>query len=237
MAGGITWTLSHSERSSSGLSPLSGSYTQVGSAEQDVNVNLAANTNTQMIAASFNAAGTNSGDLLACILLATQNCTLQTNNNGTPGVQSISTSGTNAGSLVLGYKGQITNSIAYNANAATIQSALVALSTIGANGVAVTSGPWNGNGATAIVTFNTALTALGTIPLITSNISGLTGSGPAITIANNGTTPQDVIPLSANIPLMWDTESGLAVPFSGAVTAFYVTCVNALTFKANIVTY
>lgn len=50
-----------------------------------------------------------------------------------------------SGTFTLGYAGQLTAPIAYNANAATVQSALESLSTIGAGNVTVTGDPgrWN----------------------------------------------------------------------------------------------
>jgi hypothetical protein len=61
-------------------------------------------------------------------------------NSGNFSVYLTATSGT----FTLGYAGQLTSAIAYNANAATVQSALEGLSTIGAGNVTVTgnAGAW-----------------------------------------------------------------------------------------------
>ena len=40
---------------------------------------------------------------------------------------------------------------------------------------------------------------------------------------NDGTTPDDTITLSANVPLLWTSTGYLANPFSADVTALYVT--------------
>jgi hypothetical protein len=45
------------------------------------------------------------------------------------------------GTFTLTYNGQTTSAIAYDANAATVQAALAALSNIGVGNVAVTGGP------------------------------------------------------------------------------------------------
>jgi hypothetical protein len=72
---------------------------------------------------------------------------------------------------------------------------------------------------------------------MTSNISGLTGGTPAVAIANASGTPQDVIVLAPNIPLVWDSESGLAAPFLGSVSSVYVTNVNACRLQMRPLTY
>lgn len=51
-------------------------------------------------------------------------------------------------------------------------------------------------------------------------------SDQAITVeTNNGTTPDDTFTLAANVPIVWDVNSGAANPFASAVdvTALYVT--------------
>jgi hypothetical protein len=65
-------------------------------------------------------------------------------NPGTPEIQLISAAGTEAiraGTYTLTYSGQTTGSLVYNANAATIQAALIALSNIGPTEVVVSGGP------------------------------------------------------------------------------------------------
>lgn len=234
MAGNINYTINPSIYAS-GASPLSASYLQVGSITQQINETLAAGGSVVPQANSFGAPGNSSGDLLAIFLLASQPITIQTNGSGTVGIQNITLSGSpTGGTLVLGFQGQITAPIAYNASAATIQTALRALSTIGGTNVTCTGGPLGS--AAVVCTFSGTLVNQ-TVPLITSNIAGLTGGTPAITIVNASGTPQDVIQLEANIPLAWDTECGLACPFLGAVTEMYITNALACTLKGIILTY
>jgi hypothetical protein len=234
MAGQINYQITNSAYPT-GSSPLSASYLQLGSSCQSINVALAAAGVVVPQANSFGAPGSLSGDLVAVFLVASQPLTIQTNGAGTIGVQTITTSGgATGGTLVLGFNGQITSNIAYNASAATIQTALRALSTIGGTNVTCSGGPLGSAAVTC--TFSGSLINQ-TVPLLTSNISGLTGGSPAIAIANASGTPQDVIQLAANIPVDWDTLCGLTCPFLGAVTEFYITNTNACTLKGSILTF
>lgn len=81
------------------------------------------------------------------------------------------------GTFTLTYAGQTTSAIAYNANAATIQAALEALSTIGAGNVNVTgSGPFTVEFINDLADEN--------IAAMTADGSSLTGgSSPAVAIA------------------------------------------------------
>lgn len=235
MAGNITYTLGRSTYSSSGSSPLSGTYITIGSVEQIVDENLPASSALVVTAGSFGVAGNSSGDLLAVELVCSQNCTIQTNAAGTIGVQTITIGGSpTGGTFALGFNGQITAPIAWNAAASAVQTALRALSTIGGTNVTCTGGALPGTAVTC--TFSGALLNV-TVPLLTANIAGLTGGSPTITIANASAVPQDVIELSANIPLAWDTECGLPCPFLGAVTELLVSCTNACRLQGRILTY
>lgn len=235
MAGNITYTLGKSSYSSSGSNPLSGSYITLGSAEQVLDENLAAATSLQSLSISFSAAGNSAGDLLSVEILCSQNATIQTNGNGTIGVQTITIGGTpTGGTFTLAYQGQVTAPIAYNAAASAVQSALRALSTIGGANVTCTGGALPGAAVTC--TFSGSLVNE-TVPLIAANIAGLTGGSPTITIANASGTPTDVIQLTANIPLAWDTQCGLTCPFLGAVSSMYVSCTNACRIQGRILTY
>ncbi len=233
MAGQITLTLSRGIGGTG--TPLSAQYPQVGSVTQFLNTNVAASSSVFALGLSWFAPGAASGDLVSCYLLASQPCTLQTNGVGTIGVQTLTMTGTpTGGTFVLGYKGAITSNLAYNISAATLQTALNALSTIGASGVICTGGPFPGTAIT--VSFASAL-QVATVPLFTYNIAGLTGGSPALAVANASGTPQDVIQLGAMIPLDWDISAGTTCPFLGSVTNVYVTNTNALNFKAGVLTY
>ena len=221
MGSNIKYTVNHGFTSSGASSPLSASYIAVGGVDTAIDQIFSAAGSLQAVAAAWLAPGTSAGDLVAVELIATQNLTIQTNGNGTIGVQTVTITGTpTGGTFALGFQGQITAPIAFNAAASAVQTALRALSTIGGTNVTCSGGPLPGSAVTC--TFSGSIVNQ-TVPLMTSNIAGLTGGAPAIAIANSGSTPQDVIQLAAGIPLIWDSSQAFACPFLGAVTAFYVT--------------
>lgn len=103
---------------------------------------------------------------------------------GTAEVQTVSITGTpTGGTFTLTYAGQTTAAIAYNANAAAVEAALVALSNVDTGDVSVGGGP--GPGTPWTVTF--AL-SLGNPAQMTANGAGLTG-GTTPAAAVTTTTP------------------------------------------------
>jgi hypothetical protein len=167
-------------------------------------------------------------------MVASQTMTIQTNGNGTVGIQTLTITGTpTGGTFALAWQGQITAPIAYNASAANVQTALRALSGISTN-VTCTGGPLPGSAVT--ITFSGVLITA-TVPLLTFNIGGLTGGSPAMTIVNAANVPQDVIQLAAGIPFHWDSQGGIAYPLVGAVSAMYITNVNAGRLQIDYATY
>lgn len=98
---------------------------------------------------------------------------------GTKEVQTLTKAGTvSGGTFTLSFGGQTTSAIPWNANAAAVQAALVALSTIGTAGVTVTGGDFSG--ATPFtVTFNLN----GDQALLVAGTASLTGAGAGITVA------------------------------------------------------
>lgn len=102
---------------------------------------------------------------------------------GTSEVQSVTVNGSpTGGTFVLVYGDVATTDIAYNATAATVQSALQALSTIGSGNVTVTGSA----GGPYTVTFAGALANQNVAQLnVTSNLTG--GTSPSVTVAT--TTP------------------------------------------------
>lgn len=102
---------------------------------------------------------------------------------GSNDVQTISATGTpTAGNFTLTVNGETTANIAYNAAATAVQSALVALSSVGAGNVACTGGPLPG--APVVVTFQGTL-AKTVEPTMTLTPSGVTPG--SISVAH--TTP------------------------------------------------
>lgn len=106
--------------------------------------------------------------------------------------QSVTIGGSpTGGTFTLTFGGQTTSAIAYNASASTVQTALQALSTIGAGNATVTGaagGPWT-------VTFTGTL-GNAAQTLMTASGASLTPSG-SVTVANvtTGSTPPTVTPV------------------------------------------
>jgi hypothetical protein len=102
--------------------------------------------------------------------------------SGVNEVQTLSISGTpTGGTFTLTFDGQTTATIAYNANAAAVQAALIALSNVGASDVVCTGGALPGT--PVVITFGGAL-AHTDVALITAASGGLTGgSTPTASVA------------------------------------------------------
>jgi len=98
---------------------------------------------------------------------------------GTNEVQTVTISGVpTGGTFTLNYDGQVSAAIAYNASAATVQAALIALSNLAPGDVTVTGtagGPWT-------VTFGGGRAGIN-VPTITAVSTGLTPAGATATIA------------------------------------------------------
>jgi hypothetical protein len=149
---------------------------------------------------------------------------------GTNAVQTLSITGTpTGGTFTLSFAGETTAAIAYNATAAAVATALVALGVVGASGFAGSGGDLPGTPA--------VLTAGGNlghklIPVITVDGSGLTGgSSPAASIANTtpgvtatarGALPGALLIDTTNKTLNQNTGTALA-PVWSVVTSAAVT--------------
>lgn len=98
-------------------------------------------------------------------------------------VQTITTTGSpTGGTFTVTEEGQTTTAIAYNATAATVQTALQALSTIGAGNVTVTGSA----GGPYTVTFTGVLAGIG-VTLMTSSGAALTGGTSPATATTRAT--------------------------------------------------
>lgn len=119
---------------------------------------------------------------------------------GTNEVQTVGVGAASAGTFTLSFGGQVTSGIAYNATAAAVQTALEALSTIGAGNVTVT-----GTAPTWVVTFVGTLGGQN-VALLVINGTGLTGGTPTVTettpgvpLANGDVEPVPVSPLHGSL--------------------------------------
>ena len=86
----------------------------------------------------------------------------------------------NSGTYTLTYEGQTTAAIAYNASPATIQAALLALSTVNAGDITVGGGAQGLRDGAVTFTFSTNL---GDVSMISANGSGLGPGSSAVTVA------------------------------------------------------
>ncbi len=102
--------------------------------------------------------------------------------DATSEVQTVTITGTpTGGTFTLTFSGATTSTIAYNATAATVQTALNGLSNIDPGDVAVTGGP--GPGTPWVVTFGGAYAGVD-VPTMTGSAVGLTGgTTPAVNVA------------------------------------------------------
>lgn len=98
-----------------------------------------------------------------------------------PAVVLAVTSGSLGGTYTLTFNSQTTSALAFNASAATVQAALVALSSVGANNAVVSGTTPGTSGGTLQVMFTGALA--GTALPLTGSGASLTGTGAALTIS------------------------------------------------------
>lgn len=127
--------------------------------------------------------------------------------------QTVTVTGTpTGGTFTLTFKNQTTAPIAFNATAANVVTALVALTKIGAGGVTATGGPLPG---TAVVLTFALANGGRDQPLITADASGLTGgSSPAVavteTVAGSKTRHRFTPPALGAAPIYssWYTRVG-----------------------------
>jgi hypothetical protein len=98
-------------------------------------------------------------------------------------IQSLVATGASSGTFTLSFRGATTGTIAFNAAASAVQTALRALSTIGATGVTCTGGPLP---TTPVVITFAAPNAAANVPLITADNTLLVGGTAVITQTTAG---------------------------------------------------
>jgi hypothetical protein len=139
-----------------------------------------------------------------------------------------------AGNYKLTFESQTTANIAFNATAATVQSALESLSTIGAGNVTVSGGPGDGGGTTPYtITFTNALAGRA-ISEITSNTTGLTAGLTRVeemdaTGAHFDTHGTDLTATSANGLAAASPSSGGAIFLSSISGGHFLYVLNEAT--------
>lgn len=151
--------------------------------------------------------------------------------NGTNEVQTVTITGSpTGGTFTLTYSGQTTGTIAYNASASTVQTALEALSNIGVGDVAVTGSA----GGPYTVAFKGDL-GLQNVSAMTASGAGLTGgSSPSVSIATAtaGVAPDDTWECAASDPHQWRIDGLFANPMTTDVVNVHIT--NAGTASARV---
>lgn len=228
----ITQTTTYATTNTAGGASISGSVVDVGATVLSIDQNFGASVVNQSLALAVTIA-----NLQNLYLIADKGCTIRTNGTAVNEVQSVAITGTpTGGTFALGFKGQITAPIAYNAAASAVQTALQALAAIGAGGVTCSGGPLPGSAVAC--TFAGPLAATN-VPLITASGGGLTG-GTSPAVATSVTTPgapADVIVLQPGIPLAWSLSgSYFACPFSADVAVLYISTTAATRLQGRILT-
>ncbi len=171
-------------------------------------------------------------------LQASTTCTLTTNNTNTADVQTFTVTGTpSGGSIPIAWNSNgtvVATSVAYNSNAATLQTALQLLT--GAGNTTCSGGPFPGSAINA--TFAGSLNTGKQPVFVVSNAAFTGGSSPNVTVTHAVTgAPTDTINLVAGIPRIWGASQGYgSSPFSGNVNAAFLTCNSSTLLNIGIVT-
>jgi hypothetical protein len=226
-----THKLTFQVQSTGGGQSLSGVQSEVGTTEIILDQYFAASSVNAALAASFTVAS-----IQDVYLYSDKGLTLRTNGPGTSEVQTISITGTpTGGSFPIAFGGAVT-SVAYNASAANIQTALQTLSTIGSGNVTCTGGPLPGT--PVVCTFAGTLANTNVAALTVSSVALTGGSSPTVSVAiTTPGKPSDVITLKPGTPLVWSKSAGYtACPFTVDVTGFYISTTAAARIQGKILT-
>lgn len=184
----------------SGTNVLSGGYSSTAPVRLAFSGTIP-NASDQTFTGSLTAA-----NLESIFMQATQDMTVRV--NAVNEVQTITITGSpTGGTFTISLGGFTTAAIAWNATAAAVQSALEALTSIGAGNVVVTGGPLPATLLT--VTFRKGLAATN-VAQLTSASSLTGGSSPAIVHATTtaGVAAAQTFNLKAIAPLPWDQDLG-----------------------------
>ena len=137
-------------------------------------------------------------------------------------VQTLSVTGTpNAGTFTLSFGGQTTAAIPFNATAAQVQAALVALSSIGANDLVCTGGPLPGAPVTMTFAGSMAPGPQAPITVGANALGGGTTPAPAIANTTPGLAAADVqtvalngSPSAGSFTLSFGGQTTAAIPYN-----------------------
>ncbi|WP_432124067.1 phage tail protein [Streptomyces sp. C10-9-1] len=154
-------------------------------------------------------------------LLATEQVVVSTDpprvTKYTAEVQTVDLGAATAGTITLTFDGQTTSSIAYDADAATVQAALEALANVAPGDVTVTGGPLPGT-----ITLSFAGQYLGIdVPEVTVTPTGLTGGTVTVDTTTEGATVNWVGALNWPGAVLWGLDPGdnpVSFQLDGAAT-------------------
>lgn len=189
---------------------------------------IAASTSRQPVAVSITTAKVQS-----LLIRSDKAATLYV--NGTSEVQQVAITGTpTGGTFTLTYSGQTTAAIPYNATALQVQTALAALSNVGAAQVSCSGGPLPGTPVQVAWAGTLAIQDVATMTH-TDSLTGGTTPAVAITTPTPGVAPTQTIALAAGIPIIWlsDWLPFYACPLTPASVAL-LSFTNATTAQANV---
>lgn len=205
--------------------PIAYEVAQSGSVAANLDATVPGGTGNQAFAISLDASA-----MVSLYLVASQAATVRT--NGTDEVQLLTPGGSidPTDHFYLTFGGQDTSPMDFAAlPAATIQAALVALSTIGADNVAVTGpdgGPWS-------VTFTGAL-GLTNVAALTATVATIASATLTITTPTPGVAPSQTIALAAGVPVSWHSDADWANPISADVTKLSVSVAGSATCQVKL---
>lgn len=164
---------------------------------------------------------------------SSQNATLKA--GGTNEVQRLTITGSpDGGNFTMTYSGQTTASIAFNASASAVQSALRALSNITVDGVVCTGGPLPGS--TVDIEFTGALSVTDVAAMTTTDsLTGGSSPATAITTPTPGVAADTTITLVGGYPLDWQAAAGYYNnPFAADIAMLRFTNVSGSASNLNI---
>ena len=222
--------LQYSVSSSTGSTSLSGYDTESGNTEININQQFPANSVNNSISLAFNSA-----NLQSVFLWSDKGCTVRTNGLNTAEVQQVTITGTpTGGSFGIGFGNSVAVA-AYNTNAATLQTTLQGMASIGSGNINCAGGPLPG---TAInCTFAGALnTGQQALLLVGSALTGGTNAAVAVARITAG-LPSNTIALTAGIPYVWGTSAGYGTnPFAATntINGAYVSCTTAAQLQMKV---
>lgn len=160
--------------------------------------------------------------LKSFLLTSDQPVTLEA--NGTDAVQQVAiTGGPTGGTFPLTKGANTTAGIPYNATAAQVQAALVAIASVGAGGVVCTGGPLPATPVVCTFVGANAATPVATMTTSSASLTGGTSPTVAVTSTTTGVAPDTVKSIQANLPFVWDSQGYYANPFAANVSRLLLT--------------